>query len=160
MFDGNCPSKNLMVTIATFNEPTKAKHLKQRLQEAGIKADAHNEGHLQKMAFMSRPQANAKVLVDDADFERAQNLMIEWESSDPDVAAAMIRCPQCGSSEIEYPQMTRKFLTPALVAVLGALKIIPKEFYCQDCHFTWSNAEDRTIGRLWHRFYVREEQSP
>jgi len=42
---------------------------------------------------MSRPQANAKIMVDDTDFERAQNLMIEWETSDPDVAAAIIRCP-------------------------------------------------------------------
>ena len=77
-----------MVTIATFNEPDKAKRLKQRFQEAGIKADIHNEGHLQQMAFMSRPQANAKIMVDDADFERGQNLMIEWETTDPDVAAA------------------------------------------------------------------------
>ena len=38
-------------------------------------------------------------------------------------------------------------MTPALVGVLCALKIIPKEFYCQDCHFTWSNEEERTIGR-------------
>ena len=71
----------------------------------------------------------------------------------------MIRCPQCGSSNIEYPQMTRKFLTPALVAVLCALKIIPKEFYCQDCHYTWSNEEERTIGRLWHRFFPGEEKA-
>jgi len=77
---------------------------------------------------MSRPQANAKIMVDDADFERAQNLMIEWETTDPDVAGAIIRCPQCGSSNIEYPQMTRKFLTPALVGLLCAIKIIPKSF--------------------------------
>ena len=148
-----------MVTIATFNEPDKAKRLKQRFQESGIQADIHNEGHLQQMAFMSRPLANAKVMVDDADFERAQSLMIEWEASDPEIAAAMIRCPQCGSSNIEYPQMTRKFMTPALVALLCALKIIPKEFYCQDCHYTWSNEEERTIGRLWHRFFPGEEKA-
>ena len=58
-----------MVTIATFNEPAKAKHLKMRLQQAGVKADVHNEGHLQQMAFMSKPQANAKVLVTEEDFE-------------------------------------------------------------------------------------------
>jgi len=148
-----------MVTIATFNEPDKAKRLKQRFQEAGIKADIHNEGHLQQVAFMSRPQANAKVMVDDADFERVQNLMIEWETTDPDVAAAIIRCPQCGSSNIEYPQMTRKFLTPALVGLLCAMKVIPKEFYCQDCHYTWSNEEERTIGRLWHRFFPGREEA-
>ncbi len=128
---------NFMVTIATFNEPAKAKHLKDRLQGAGLKADVHNEGHLQAVAFMSKPQANAKVLVDEEDFPQAQEMMLEWEKSDPEIGAA-IRCPQCKSPRIEYPQLTRKFLTPALAGVLFALKIFPKEFYCQDCHFTWS----------------------
>jgi hypothetical protein len=142
-----------MVTIATFSEPAKAKRFKERLQESGVKADIHNEGHLQQVAFMSRPQANVKLQVDDSDFERAQGLMKEWEASDPDISAAIIRCPQCGSSSIEYPQMTRKFITPALVAVLTTLRVIPKEFYCDNCHFTWSDQAERTIGKFWHRFF-------
>ena len=80
-----------MVTIATFNEADKAKRVKQRFHEAGVKADIHNEGHLQAVAFMSKPQANVKVQVDDDDFERAQQLMSEWETSDPDIASAMLR---------------------------------------------------------------------
>lgn len=142
-----------MVTIATFSEPTKAKALKERFQQAGVKADIHNESYLQQVAFMSKPKANVKVQVEDTDFERAQALMVEWEASDPDISSALIRCPQCGSSSIEYPQMTRKFMTPALVGLLCMMKIIPKEFYCEDCHFTWSNEEQRTVGRLWHRFF-------
>src|SRR5947207_15743468 len=99
---------------------------------------------------MSRPQANAKVMVEDDDFERAQSLMVEWEATDPDIATAVIRCPQCGSSNIEYPQMTRKFITPALVVVICAIKIIPKEFYFQDCNFTLSNKTTRSSVWLWH----------
>ena len=146
-----------MVTIATFNEPAKAKELKTRFQQAGLHADVHNEAQLQAVGFMSRPQANAKVLVEDTDFEKAQSLMIEWEATDPVIAAALIRCPQCGSSRIEYPQMTRKFMTPALVGLLCAIRVIPKEFYCEDCHFTWSNQAERIIGRLWHRFFPGRE---
>src|ERR1700720_1921452 len=142
-----------MVTIATFHDPAKAKGLKDRFQQAGLKADIHNEGHLKQVAFMSKPQANMKVQVDDDDFEKAQGLMVEWEASDPDIAAAIIRCPQCGSSRIEYPQMTRKALTPALASILFALRIFPKEFYCEDCHFTWTNEEERTFGRFWPRFF-------
>ena len=148
-----------MVTIATFNEPSQAKHLKSRLQEAGVKADIHNEGRLQKAAFMSKPQANVKVMVDDQDFEKALGLMVQWESTDPDIASAIIRCPQCGSSRIEYPQMTRKNLTPALASVLFALKVFPKEFYCEDCHFTWSNEEESGLFRLWHRFFPVKESA-
>jgi predicted Zn-ribbon and HTH transcriptional regulator len=130
-----------MVTIATFNEPSQAKHLKSRLQEAGVKADVHNEGRLQKAAMMGTPQANAKVLVNEEDFEAANKFMLEWEASDPEVGTA-IRCPQCKSPRVEYPQLTRKFMTPWLASVLFALKIFPKEFYCQDCHFTWGKDGD------------------
>src|SRR6266498_2215626 len=108
-----------MVTIATFNDATKARQLKRRFQDAGLRADVHNEAPLQQVGFMSRPQANAKVMVEDTDFESAQNLMVEWEATDPDISAALVRCPQCSSSNIEYPQMTRKFMTPALVGVLN-----------------------------------------
>jgi transposase-like protein len=150
---------DFMVTIATFNDSAKARQLKRRFEDQGLKVDVHNEAPLQEFGFMSKPQANAKVMVDDSDFEKAQSLMIEWEATDPDISAALIRCPQCNSSNIEYPQMTRKFLTPALVGLLCALKIIPKEFYCQDCHFTWTNREQPTIGRLWHRFFPGGETS-
>jgi transposase-like protein len=146
-----------MVTIATLHDPAKAKELKARFQQAGLKADIHNERYLQQVAFMSKPQANLKVQVDDADFERAQQLMVEWEANDPDIASAILRCPQCGSSRIEYPQLTRKALTPAMAGVLFALKIFPKEFYCEDCHFTWTNEEERTLARLWHRFFPGAE---
>ncbi len=130
-----------MVTIATFNEASQAKHLKSRLQEAGVKADVHNEGRLQKAAMMGTPQANAKVQVNEEDFEAANKFMLEWEASDPEVGTA-IRCPQCKSPRIEYPQLTRKFMTPWLASILFALKIFPKEFYCQDCHFTWGKDGD------------------
>src|SRR2546421_4230360 len=120
-----------MVTIATFNETAKAKRLKDRLQQAGLKTDIHNEGHLQQVAFMSKPQANVKVQVDDDDFERAQQFMVEWEANDPDIASALIRCHQCGSSRIQYPQLTRKFITPAIASLLFTLKMFPKEFYCE-----------------------------
>ena len=142
-----------MVTIATFNDSVKAKQLKERFQETGLKADVHNEGHLQQVAFMSKPQANVKVLVEEEDFEKAQRFMVDWESTDPDIASAVIRCPQCSSSRIEYPQLTRKSLTPAVAGILFALRIFPKEFYCQDCHYTWNNEDQRTLARLWHRFF-------
>src|SRR5213592_2396220 len=116
--------ETFMVTIATFNEPAKARQLKRRFHDAGVNADVHNEAPLQRVGFMSRPQANAKVMVEDDDFARAQSVMVDWEATDPDIAAAVIRCPQCGSSNIEYTQMTRKLITPAHVGVLCTLKII------------------------------------
>lgn len=133
-----------MVTIATFNEPAKAKHLKKRLVEAGLKADVHNEGTMQSVALIGdQPQANAKVMVEEEDFSAAQKLMVEWEETDPDIGAA-VRCPQCKSPRIQYPQVARKFPIMAWVhsAILFKLKIFPKEFYCEDCQFTWGKDGD------------------
>jgi len=127
----------IMMTIATYNEQAKAKHLKERLQQAGLKADVINEAHLQKTVFMSKPQASVKVKVEDGDYDAADKLVREWETSDPEVGAAL-PCPRRGSPRVEYPQMTRKFLTPALTGLLFAIGIFPKEFYCEVCHFTWS----------------------
>lgn len=131
-----------MVTIATFNEPAQAKHLKQRLQEAGVKADIHNERQMQSVAMGvgGDPKANVKVMVEEEEFERAHALMVEWEPTDPEIGAA-IRCPNCQSPRIEYPQMTRKFFTPWLANILFALKIIEKQFYCRDCQNTWTSEE-------------------
>lgn len=131
-----------MVTIATFNEPVRAKHLKERLQAAGVRADVHSEGQMQAVAFGGDPKASAKVMVDEQDFEKAHGLMVEWEPTDPDIGAA-IRCPNCQSPRIEYPQMTRRFFTPWLASVLFSLKIIEKEFYCRDCQNTWTNESQR-----------------
>lgn len=130
-----------MVTIATFDDPAKAKHLKRRLQDAGLKADLHNQGRLQSVVTMSEPHASAKVMVVEEDFEAANKLMTEWEATDPEIGAA-IRCPQCKSPRIQYPQLTRKFMTPWLASIMFALKIFPKEFYCEDCHFTWGKDGD------------------
>ncbi len=136
-----------MVTIATYNEQAKAKRLRDRLKGSGVRADIMGEGALQRVAFMSKPQANVKVKVAEGDFEQAQSLMREWESTDPEIGSAL-RCPQCGSVEIEFPQMSRKFLTPALASVLFALKIFPKQFYCQSCHHTWALEEEK-MGEQW-----------
>ena len=144
-----------MVTIATYNEPAKAKSLKEKFTSAGVKADINNEANLQTYAFMSKPQANVKVKVAEEDFERAQGLMVEWEAADPSIGA--IHCPQCNSPRIEYPQLTRKFLTPALAGILFALKVFPKEFYCRDCQFTWTIEDERPRYRFWNRFFSGPE---
>lgn len=137
-----------MVTIATFNEQTKAKHLREKLEQSGVPADIIGEGAIQRVAFMSKPQANVKVKVEESDFEKAQTLMREWEAADPEMGTAQ-RCPQCGSAEIEYPQLTRKFLTPAIASILFALKIFPKEFYCHSCHYTWPEKEEKVKEQWW-----------
>ena len=129
-----------MVTIATFDEPSKARHLKERFREAAVEADVITDGKMQHVVSGFSGSANVKVLVHERDFEKAHNLLVDWETGDPAIGAAL-RCPQCKSPRIDFPQLARKFpFIPGLAGILLALKVFPKEFYCQDCHFTWSKA--------------------
>jgi predicted Zn-ribbon and HTH transcriptional regulator len=124
-----------MVTIATFDDAAKAKHLKKRLQDEGVKADVHTE-RLQAVATAD-PHTNTKVLVEEEEFAKANQLLTEWEGTDAQIASA-IRCPECKSPRIQYPQLARRFpLIPGLAGILFALKIFEKEFYCEDCQNTW-----------------------
>jgi hypothetical protein len=125
-----------MVTVATFNEPSKAEPLKQKLEQAGIRAEICDESKYEWFWFVTRPVAGIRLKIHKKDFVTARRLVREWDGSDG-VLRDAVRCPQCGGSRVEYPQFTRKFLLPNLVGLASVLGIIDKEFFCQECDFTW-----------------------
>src|SRR5438552_8514204 len=122
--------------ILTFNELDEATPIVQRLAEEGIHAEVQDQRNIQKYWFISEPLAGIRVRVDKKDYEKTKNLLDQWDGSEPCLAHA-IHCPECGSSEIEYPQFTRKFVTPTFYALLCKLGLFETEFYCTHCHYTW-----------------------
>lgn len=123
--------------VATFDDPALAEQLRTQFSQAGLNSILHDESKLERFWFMSEPLAAIHVEVAQPDYLRARRLMSEWEKS-TDLLRAAVRCPECQSSCIEFPQITRKFLTPALCHILlTILHIVPRKFYCLDCHFTW-----------------------
>ncbi len=125
-----------MVTVATFNEPSKAEPLRQKLENAGIHAEICDESKYEWFWFVTKPIAGIRLKVHKKDFENARRRIREWDASDG-VLSDAVRCPQCGSSRVEYPQFTRKFLLPNVVSLASVMGIIDKEFFCQECDFTW-----------------------
>src|SRR5688572_18392115 len=105
------------ITVLTFNEPEQAEPLKQRLEQAGIHAAIYDERKLQR-AFLARESlAGIRLRVDRKDFERARELLAEWHAREG-VLRDVIHCPECGSSRVQYPQFTRKFVLPNFGALL------------------------------------------
>ena len=125
-----------MVTVATFNEPSKAEPLKQKLEKTGIRAEICDESKYEWFWFVTKPVAGIRLKVHKRDFETARRLLREWDAAEG-VLLEAVRCPQCGSSRVEYPQFTRKFFLPNLVGVASLLHLIGKEFFCQECDYTW-----------------------
>ena len=128
------------LTVATFNELGPAKAVKSRLENAGIPAKLYDESKLQRLWFFSKPLAVDKVLVRAKDFERARKLL-EAADSDEGVLKTEVKCPQCGSPRVDYPQFTRRFITTTLVEVFCLLRVLDREFYCKNCHYCWKPKE-------------------
>lgn len=125
-----------MVTVATFNEPARAEPLKQRFAKAGIHSEICDESRYEWTWFVAKPVAAFRLKVHKKDFETALRHLNEWQSAEG-VLRDAVCCPQCGHSRIEYPQFTRKFLLPNLVSLASVVGIIEREFYCQECGYTW-----------------------
>jgi hypothetical protein len=114
------------IPVALFNHRSDAEPLQRRLSEAGVQAEIHD------FALLN----GARITVPADQFEQAYRLLLEWE---PEGALrGVIRCPECKSLRVEYPQYTHKSTLPnLLIGFLANIGAMNKEFYCQDCHFTW-----------------------
>jgi hypothetical protein len=126
-----------LITVATFNEREPADHIAGRLRDTGIAAEVYDESHEQKWKLWNlHPRAHMRVRVHTTEEKRANALLDEWKGAEP-VLAQSIKCPECGSSRIEFPQFSRKTLMGALPAIAANFGVIAKEYYCESCHFTW-----------------------
>jgi rubredoxin len=126
-----------LANVATFNSDPPAQALRKRLEQAGLKTCVVNEERLQRLWFLSRPFASVHVRVPTEDADAAASLVTKWDAEDG-VLREAIRCPECGSSRVEYPQMTRYFILPTIINhVMTMFGILPHECYCRNCQYTW-----------------------
>ncbi|HEY2574149.1 MAG TPA: hypothetical protein VGH65_08770 [Verrucomicrobiaceae bacterium] len=143
-----------LITVATFNEREPADQIAVRLREAGIKAEVYDESHEQKWKlFNLHPRAHMRVRVHSAEESQANALLDQWHNTEPALAQA-IKCPECGSSRIEFPHFSRRTIMGALPAALAATGVIAQEFYCESCHFTWpavTKAEPELDSLQWRK---------
>jgi hypothetical protein len=123
------------VNLATFNEVQPAEPLVSRLKDTGIPARIHDEQKLQKW-FLTEPLANIRVQVERHRHEEARRCLDEWHLAEGALREA-VHCPECGSADVAYPQFTRKFILPSIGVFLSTLGFMEKQFYCENCHFTW-----------------------
>jgi hypothetical protein len=135
-----------IITVATFNAREPAEALKDRLDKEGLHTDVLDESSTQALFFMSREhRAHMRVQVRKEEYEGALRLIQGWETDG--VMLEAVRCPQCGSSRVEFPQFSRKTAGSMLFALLAAAHLIPREYYCEDCQFTWPDKVQPEVER-------------
>ncbi|MGO8696108.1 MAG: hypothetical protein ACLQVY_00080 [Limisphaerales bacterium] len=155
--------KPLNEVAATFSDLDKAEAVKLKLEKFGIRAKIVDSSRFQKYVLFSRPLACDKVMVEKGKFDQARQLL-EAADKQGHLLRDEVRCVQCGSPRVDYPQFARKFITTTFFGVLfSLLRLLDKTFYCQDCHHTWPAAvtlRSRADVLNWpsHSGAVKEER--
>jgi hypothetical protein len=128
----------IRIPVALFSDRTRAESIQKRLCGAGIRAEIHDELRLEKLWFVSKKkEGGLRIEVPADQFEQAEGLLLNWDITEG-VMREAIRCPECKSLRVDYPQFTRKsLLTNLAVGLAAEVGVVEKQYYCQDCHFTW-----------------------
>jgi hypothetical protein len=121
--------------VAVFENLTDAQVLVRQLKNCGFPARAYDDKVYRHFLFLCPPRITYRLQVRREDTVLAAKLL---ETKYPTGLARSIHCPDCGSREINYPQMTRRFILPTILLHLGIIfRIVHHEAYCEKCHYTW-----------------------
>lgn len=124
--------------VAIFNEYAEAVRVAHLLAKAGLEPRLHGEPGFAKFWFVPKQEAVVGVEVPARDISRCRELFLYWERADGALHGA-VRCPECHSLRVNYPQFTEKSLfTNLIMGVLVELRFVEREFYCEDCHCMWT----------------------
>jgi predicted Zn-ribbon and HTH transcriptional regulator len=147
------------IPIALFANRSEAEPIQQRLARAGVDAEIQDELMLQKLWFVSKAAAGARLAVAAEHFEQAEKLLLAWDLADGALKQA-IRCPECKSFRVDYPQFARNsVMTNMAAGVAAELGLVEKDYYCQKCHYTWPkepNARARKRPHMAPYYFIED----
>ena len=124
------------VPIALFSSPERAKPLQERFLGAKLAAQLQGESPLARMWFVPKREAGVRLMVPAEQFETAEQRLREWDAQG--ALREAIRCPECHSLRVRYPQYAEhSLLTNVIAGLATTVGLVEKDFFCEDCHFTW-----------------------
>jgi mono/diheme cytochrome c family protein len=123
--------------LAHFENQAQAEPARKFLLESGIKARIHAESGVAKLWFVSRYQAGVRLEVPGQETARSLKLLGQGDTPS-EILRDAVRCPECHSLRVDYPQFTRKsVLTNLVMGLLAEIHFLERNYYCEDCHFMW-----------------------
>jgi hypothetical protein len=123
--------------MALFASPVAAEQIRDQLVRTSFDARIAEGSWLRRLWFVRKGEAGVTLEVPTVQFERAENLLLDWDTAQGAVRDA-IRCPECKSLRVQYPQFARhSLMTNFMLGLAAALGFVEKQYYCEGCHFTW-----------------------
>jgi hypothetical protein len=130
------------IPLALFNHHSEAEVIRRRLEQAGVTAAIQAELLPQRLWFVSKHAAGARLEVAAEHFERAEKLLLAWDTAEGALGDA-VSCPECKSFRVVYPQFARHSMLPNVAAGFAAeLGLVEKNYFCEQCHYTWPKEDD------------------
>ena len=130
------------VDVAVFENLSDGQALGTFLTNHRLEARTYDDKAFRYFLFLRPPTVTYRVQVRGSAFRAATELL----NNAPEALAILERalhCPSCGSLQVNYPQMTRKFILPTVILHLGIIfRVIEHECYCEHCHYIWNLPKD------------------
>jgi hypothetical protein len=133
----------MRMRLVLFPKSAAAIPLRDQLIKAGIRAEIHDELQLERLWFVSKSAAGVRLEVPTDAWARSLELLRDWDAATGALREA-IRCPECKSLRVQYPQLTQKsFLTNLVIGLIAELGLVERQYYCEDCHCMWPRQQAR-----------------
>ena len=150
------------VRIARFKNRASAELVQQDLTRAGISAEVHDELGLAKLWFVTKRRAGARLEVPGERVGDAERLLRvrDAEFGLPDV----VRCPECSSLRVDFPQFTQKSLfTNLAIGLVAELGLVERQYYCEECHCMWNRPDPKPRRARPHmapNYFIEKTEPP
>jgi hypothetical protein len=130
----------MWVDVAVFENMKDGQTLEAFFRGKGLAARTYDDKVFRYFLFLRPPRVTYRVQIQRNYLESANELL---NMNAPAILAKALHCPSCNSLQVNYPQMTRKFILPTVLLHLGIIfRAIDHECYCESCHCIWNLPQD------------------
>ncbi|HUP63080.1 MAG TPA: hypothetical protein VNA69_22000 [Thermoanaerobaculia bacterium] len=144
-----------LVVIAAFREKPDAIGAQRALEAAGIAGEVRERSDELPRLCVDAFADGFDVVVGEADADSAIAFLQRLWPDEPESARPLVRCPECGSTDVYRLRRLRLFLVAAIVllaagaiarerelfllmiGVIGVLLAIMPPWRCRSCRSTW-----------------------
>jgi hypothetical protein len=123
--------------VVLFSDRGIAVSIQHRLAQTGIDATLNEKPPLAHLWFIPKGHACIRVEVPAGRLEQAEHFLLDLDNAEGALRQA-VRCPECSSLRVDYPQYAKhSLLTNLAMGLLAELRVLERDFYCEDCHYAW-----------------------
>jgi hypothetical protein len=139
------------ISIASYDQLPPAEALVHALSERGLNPGLDNETADQTLRFFTgKKHAQFRVMVPPDQVEKALEEFAKIPPLPPERAyecpvTQVIRCPDCGSTRVQFPQFSRNTIVGALPAIAASIGLVEQDFFCQVCNYTWLPKKEEPV---------------